>query len=153
MLHFSNSTAVWYKAARHELRCVWSRICGRSESEETWYFETNCNECNDDFLLRVKLRRHVLARSQWSIGTAIRGASVISFSVCVCVLCLFLSHTFSNFQMSQSGTPKPAPATCLYIYYNILVRAKLRKKCHNYIHQIFKSVTLVVFWLVLNASK
>ena len=33
----------------------------------------------------------------------------------------------------------------LYIYYNILVRAKLRKKCHNYIQQIFKSVTLVVF--------
>ena len=33
----------------------------------------------------------------------------------------------------------------LYIYYNIFVRAKLRKKCHNYIQQIFKSVTLVVF--------
>ena len=25
-----------------------------------------------------------------------------------------------------------------YIYYNILVRAKLRKKCHNHIQQIFK---------------
>ena len=55
----------------------------------------------------------MLARSQWSIGTVIRGALVISFSVCVCVLCLFLSHTFSNFQMSQSGPPKPAPATCI----------------------------------------
>ena len=52
----------------------------------------------------------------WSIGTVIRGASVNSLSVCVCVLCLFLSHAFSNFKMSQSGPLKPAPATCFYIF-------------------------------------
>ena len=59
----------------------------------------------------------MLARSRWSISTAIRGALVIFFSVCVCVLCLFLSHAFSNFQMSQSGPPKLAPATCLVFVY------------------------------------
>ena len=57
----------------------------------------------------------MLAHSQWSIGTAIRGALVMSLSVCVCVLCLFQSHAFSNFQMSQSGPLKPAPATCFII--------------------------------------
>jgi len=67
-------------------------------------------ECNDNISLRVKLRRHVFARSRWSRGTVIRGALVISFSECVCVLCQFLSHAFSNFQMSQSGPPKPS--TC-----------------------------------------
>ena len=31
----------------------------------------------------------MLALSPWSIGTVVTRASVISFSVCVCVLCLF----------------------------------------------------------------
>ena len=103
--------ATWSK-----LQCVYSQICGWSEFKKTWYFDAKCNECDDNFSLRVKLRWHVLARSRWSISTAIRGAIVISFSVCVCVLCTFLSHAFSNSQMSQSRTPKPAPATCLYFY-------------------------------------
>ena len=57
----------------------------------------------------------MLARSCWSMGTVIRRALVISFSVCVCVLSLFLSHSFSNFQMSQSGPPKLAPVTCFIL--------------------------------------
>ena len=61
----------------------------------------------------------MLACSRWSISTAIRGALVISFSVCVCILCLFLSHAFSNFHMSQSEPPKPAPAT--YYYYHLVL--------------------------------
>ena len=36
-----------------------SVICALSESEETWYFNPNCNECANDFLLRVNLRRHI----------------------------------------------------------------------------------------------
>ena len=63
----------------------------------------------------------MLARSCWSTGTVIRWALVISFSICMCVLCLFLSHAFSYFQMSQSGPPKPAPATCIFIIHTVLL--------------------------------
>ena len=96
-------------APTRKLWCVWSWICAQSEFKKIWYFDTNCNECDDNFLLRDKLRRHVLARSRWSICTAIRGASVISFSLCVCVLCLFLSNAFFWFSNVLEWATKAGP--------------------------------------------
>ena len=59
-----HNTSAYYKATVTELRYVCSQIYGRSESKDTWYFDMNCNECNDDFLLRVKLRRHIRSGPQ-----------------------------------------------------------------------------------------
>ena len=56
---FSNSTPAYYKATITKLQCVCYQIWSKSESKETWYFYTNYNECLDDFLLRVKLRRPI----------------------------------------------------------------------------------------------
>ena len=47
-----------------ELRCVWPQIFAQSGSKKTWYFGANCNVCDDDFSLIVKLRRHIRAGPQ-----------------------------------------------------------------------------------------
>ena len=56
---FSNPTAVCYRAATHELRWSWYWVCAASWFKRTWYFDVNCNVCDADFSLRVKLRRHI----------------------------------------------------------------------------------------------
>ena len=58
--------------------------------------------------------RSILIRStRRSISTAIRGSSVIDSLFFVCMSLRSLSY-FPNFQISQSGPIKPAPATCFY---------------------------------------
>ena len=59
---FFNPTAVWYMVATRELRGMWFRICAWREFKKTWYFDANCNECDDKFLLRVMLRTHIRSR-------------------------------------------------------------------------------------------